>query len=71
VPSLRSVTRETGPGHDPTGQSRNTSLTIRNVKLDFVTKDIAFVDLAFANVANLFMVYNYLATLVEMLNSFK
>jgi len=49
----------------------SSSLATEDAELDFATKDIVFADLAFINIANLLMVYNYLATLVEMLDSFK
>ena len=49
----------------------SSSPIVKDPKLDFAPKDIAFVDLAFANFGNLPTVYNYIATLVEMLDSFK
>jgi hypothetical protein len=44
---------------------------VKDLKLDFTHKDIAFIDLAFTNLRDLSIVYNYIATLVEMLDSFK
>jgi len=41
------------------------------VELDFAAKDIAFADLAFANLSDLLIAYNYTAFLVEISNSFK
>jgi hypothetical protein len=52
-------------------QLLSSSPIVKDLELDFTPKDIAFVDLAFANFGNLPTVYNYTATLVEMLDSFK
>ena len=49
----------------------SSSPIVKDPKLDFTPKDIAFVDLAFANFSNLPIVYNYTTTLVEILDSFK
>ena len=47
-------------------QLLSSSPIVKDLKLDFAPKDIAFIDLAFANFSNLPIVYNYIATLVEM-----
>ena len=52
-------------------QLPSSSPIVKDPKLDFTPKDIAFIDLAFANFSNLSTAYNYIATLVEMLDSFK
>ena len=52
-------------------QLPSSSLIVKDPKLDFTPKDIAFIDLAFANLVDLPTTYNYIATLVEMLDSFK
>jgi hypothetical protein len=44
---------------------------VKDPELDFAPKDIAFADLAFANLGDLPTAYNYTATLVEMSDSFK
>ena len=44
---------------------------MKSVELDFATKNIAFINLAFTNPSNLLIVYNYTAFLVEISNSFK
>jgi hypothetical protein len=49
----------------------SSSPTIKDLELDFTPKDIAFVDLAYANFSDLPTVYNYTATLVEMSDSFR
>ena len=52
-------------------QLLSSSHIVKDLELDFTPKDIAFVDLAFANFSNLPIVYNYIVTLVEMLDNFK
>ena len=49
----------------------SSSPTVIDAELDFAAEDIAFADLAFANLTDLLTAYNYTATLVEILNSFK
>jgi hypothetical protein len=52
-------------------QLPSSSPTVKDLELDFAPKDTAFADLAFANLIDLPTTYNYTATLVKMLDSFK
>ena len=52
-------------------QLPSSSPIVKDPKLDFTSKDIAFIDLAFANFSDLPTVYNYTATLMEISDNFK